>query len=98
MWTRLLDFFGLRGGTPMANWWRHLLLALVFGLLLLPLAIWCIGRVTLGAYARGGPFSLYADYFRGLVHGDSTFWVVLIGPYVAWLLLRLALFSYAKTK
>jgi hypothetical protein len=64
-------------------------LALLFGLLVMPALIYLAGRYTLSAYAHGGVFALYGDYFKGLFGGRSSFWLVLIGPYVFLSLLRL---------
>lgn len=70
---------------------RELLLVgagLALGLLLLPLVIWIFGRIALGAYANGGPFSLWLDFLRGLVQGAGLFWVVALGPYLLIVLIR----------
>lgn len=55
--------------------------ALLVGLLLMPLLVWLAGHVFLGDYANGGPFSLLADFLRGLVRGETAYWIVLAGPY-----------------
>lgn len=61
---------------------------LVAGLVLMPLLIWLIGRLTLGSYANGGPLKLWLDFVRGLGHGEQPFWWVLAGPYLASLFFR----------
>jgi len=68
--------------------------ALLIGLLGMPLLIWFAGNRVLGPYTHGqnphaGPFALLADFFVGLVHGSAVFWAVALGPAVLLLLLRL---------
>lgn len=73
---------------------RELLLAgfaLLAGLLLIPVLVWLVGRMTLGEYTHGGVPAFLADYLRGLARGDLAFWVMLLGPYGFLLLGRLAL-------
>jgi hypothetical protein len=69
-------------------------LALLVGLVLVPLLIWVVGNRVLGPYTHGqnphaGPFALLQDFFIGLVHGSAVFWAVALGPAVFVLLLRL---------
>src|SRR5262245_58235060 len=64
-------------------------LALLFGLWIMPALIYLAGSLTLQSYANGGPFSLYGDFFRGLVEPRGSFWVVLFGPFVFLSLFRL---------
>jgi hypothetical protein len=73
-----------------------LAIALVFGFLLVPLAIWAVGNRILGPYthlqdptAGTGPARLLADFYDGLVHGSLIFWCVGLGPYVLVWLIRL---------
>jgi len=59
--------------------------ALICGLLLMPLLIWFAGNRVLGPYTHGqnphaGPLALLADFFTGLAHGSAVFWVVALGP------------------
>src|SRR6201985_397715 len=62
--------------------------ALLCGLVLIPLAIWMVGNRILGPYTHGldptagGPSRLLADFFAGLGHGSVIFWCVGVGPYV----------------
>ncbi|MDW8258009.1 MAG: hypothetical protein RML32_01040 [Gammaproteobacteria bacterium] len=50
------------------------------GVVLVPWAIYAVGRLTLGAYANGGPFALWADFFRGLADGMLAYWIAALGP------------------
>jgi hypothetical protein len=68
--------------------------ALLCGLLPVPLLIWVAGNRVLGPYTHGqnthaGPWALLADFFTGLLHGSVVFWAVALGPAVLLLLLRL---------
>jgi hypothetical protein len=68
--------------------------ALLGGLLAMPLLIWLVGNRVLGPYTHGqnlhaGPWALFGDYVLGLVHGSAVFWAVALGPVVLLLLLRL---------
>jgi len=68
--------------------------ALLFGLLGMPLLIWFAGNRVLGPYTHGqnlhaGPFALLGDFLLGLAHGSAVFWAVAVGPAVLVLLLRL---------
>lgn len=69
-------------------------IALLVGLLVIPLLTWVIGSRVLGPYLRGtevhnNPFALLSDFFAGLVHGYVVFWVVALGPAVFLLLIRI---------
>jgi hypothetical protein len=64
-------------------------LAVLFGLLVMPALIYFAGSLALQAYASGGLFSLYGDFFKGLFEPRSSNWIVLIGPFVFLSLTRL---------
>jgi hypothetical protein len=64
-------------------------LAVLVGLLVMPALIYLAGRFTLDAYANGGLFALYADFFKGLFEPRASCWIVLIGPFVFLSLFRL---------
>lgn len=66
-----------------------LAVALVLGLLVLPLLIYLAGRLTLGSYANGRPLALLGDYLRGLANGHLSVWIAVLGPYGFILLGRL---------
>jgi hypothetical protein len=89
---------GLRGRLrALSRTRRELLgfaLALLVGLVLMPILIWVAGNRVLGPYTHGqdlhaGSFALLQDFFIGLVHGSAVFWAVALGPAVFVLLLRL---------
>ncbi|HEY6455198.1 MAG TPA: hypothetical protein VIY90_07935 [Steroidobacteraceae bacterium] len=65
------------------------LIGLVVGLLLLPPAIWLIGSRVFGPYAAGNARDLVDHFYRGLTQGQQAPWIVVLGPYVAIVVLRL---------
>jgi hypothetical protein len=54
--------------------------AVLAGLLVMPVLIYLAGLIALKAYANGGLFSLYYDWFAGLFGDHSSFWIVVVGP------------------
>src|SRR3974377_172106 len=59
--------------------------ALLFGLIAVPLLIWLGGNRVLGPYTHGqnlhaGPLALLQDFYLGLLHGSAVFWGVALGP------------------
>ena len=54
--------------------------ALLSGFILAPWFIFIAGRLTLGPYGKGGPFSLWADFLRGLVELNFAHWFAALGP------------------
>ena len=76
----------LRGafGTPSALRREALLLlfSLLFGALVVPIAIFMIGSRNLGGYAAGSFGAFCLHFAQGLVSGSPGFWIVAVGPYV----------------
>ena len=69
--------------------------ALLFGVVLVPLAIWFVGNRILGPYTHGtnlhaGPMALLGDFFEGLSRGWVSYWIVAVGPLIIILLARVA--------
>jgi hypothetical protein len=59
--------------------------ALVIGLVVVPLLIWVMGNRVLGPYTHGtqthaGPMALLGDFFTGLGRGWVSYWLVALGP------------------
>ena len=90
--------------TVRSRFGRELILiagALLFGAILVPLAIWFVGNRILGPYTHGtnlhaGPMALLGDFFEGLSRGWVSYWIVALGPLaiilftrVAWALIKL---------
>jgi len=72
--------------------------ALLTGLLLLPMAIYFIGKEVLGDYALGGLWALIGQFFKGLVQGSVSSWILALGPYAALLTARLFAFALRKAR
>lgn len=68
---------------------RYFLWLAGFGLLVLPLAIYMAGVMTLGPYAGGLPSFLGALYKSFFTLTPSA-WLLLLGPYVGFMALRYA--------
>jgi hypothetical protein len=73
-----------------------LVLGLLTGLLVMPFGIWFVGRSVLGGYLRSttdttpaGPVAMWSDYVAGLSHGSLAHWLILLGPYVLYLIYRI---------
>ena len=62
--------------------------ALAVGLFVAPPLIWLTGRGLFGAYANGGPFSLWGDFFGLLARGSLAAWIVALAPLALVLLVR----------
>jgi len=78
----------LRGGRREA---ATLLLCIVIGTLLVPVAIYSVGHALLGSYANGGVFRFLGDFWLQLFRLTPAFWLVALGPYLAlwyWRLFR----------
>jgi hypothetical protein len=68
--------------------------ALLFGVIGMPLLIWVGGNRLLGPYTHdqsthAGPAALLQDFLIGLTHGSAVFWGVALGPAALVLLVRL---------
>jgi hypothetical protein len=72
-------------------------IAVLVGLLVMPVLIYLAGLATLKAYAHGGVFSLYYDWFKGLFGFVPSFWVVVMGPYAFLSFLRLCRWILRKS-
>ena len=62
---------------------------LLVGLLIMPALIYLAGRYALMAYANGGVFALYFDFYKGLIELRPSCWIVVAGPFVILTLLRI---------
>jgi hypothetical protein len=64
-------------------------LAVLCGLLVMPVLIFVAGHFTLREYANGGLFALYFDYFKSLFLIRESAWVVAVGPFLFLSLFRI---------
>jgi hypothetical protein len=65
-------------------------LGLALAVLAGPPLVWAVGRLVLGSYANGGLLAFWGDFLRARAAGDLPAWLLLAGPYVLLVLLRLA--------
>jgi hypothetical protein len=63
-------------------------LTLLVGLFIMPALIYLAGRYALMAYANGGVFALYSDFFKGLFELRQSCWIVAAGPYLILSMIR----------
>ena len=67
---------------------------LFFGLVLLPIAVWFVGKTVFGTYGGAG----YADFFGTLSskirNGDLVAWFLVLSPYLVWQCVRLMVFGW----
>ena len=71
-------------------------LALLVGLLVMPALIYLVGRYSLGPYSHGtslepnsNVFSLFFDFYKGLIELRPSCWIVVVGPFVFLTFVRL---------
>jgi hypothetical protein len=57
-----------------------LLVALGFGVLVLPWLVYLTGVIVLGKYASGGAVTFFADYLRDLLSLRAGAWMLALGP------------------
>ncbi len=76
-------------GRPWALESAAVLAALIVGVALMPILIFYAGVEALGRYDGASLHALYASLFAGLQDGSLASWMVLLGPYVLYLLYRL---------
>lgn len=93
--TRLLETY--RSKPPMAREALLLLLALLVGLIVLPIAVYYTGHEVLGPYADGGLLRFWGDFFVGLGHGGLPWWFLALGPYVLVMFCRVARFAWRRS-
>lgn len=63
-------------------------LAVLAGLIVMPVFIYLAGRIALKEYIHGNVFALYWDFFKGLFQLRASFWLVVAGPFVFLTLFR----------
>jgi hypothetical protein len=65
-----------------------LLLLILAGVLLLPIAIFLVGSAVFGPYAGSGFGEFYRDIHADLMDGQAVVIFLLVAPYLVWQLLR----------
>ena len=70
---------------------------LLFGLLLLPVAVFFVGQTVFGAYGGDGYGEFFTTLMGKILAFDLSAWFLVLSPYLALQTLRLALFGWRKT-
>ena len=69
---------------------------LLFGITLLPIAIWFVGNLVFGSYGGAG----YGDFFgmlgAKLRAADPVAWFLVLSPWLALQVVRLAIFGWRR--
>ena len=69
---------------------------LLSGLLLLPIAIYVVGKSVFGSYSGSGLTDFLERIFRGVVNADGVVWFLILSPYLAWQVLRLTIWIFHR--
>lgn len=73
-----------------------LLVLVLFGLILLPIAVFFVGNLVFGDYGPAG-FSGFFNTLGGkLRSGDWVAWFLVLSPYLAWQTIRLTAFLWRR--
>ncbi len=67
---------------------------LFFGLVLLPIAIWFVGKAVFGAYGGAGYMDFFATLSGKVRSGDMVAWFLVLSPYLVWQIVRLTAFGW----
>jgi len=72
-----------------------LLAALLFlGLVVLPIAIWLVGKSVFGAYGGAGYMDFFGTLSGKIRSGDLVAWFLVLSPYLVWQVIRLTAFGW----
>lgn len=66
------------------------------GLLLLPAAIYIVGKAVFTNYGGGDYFDFWANLFKALFNGELSVLFLLLSPYIVWQCLRLTAAIFRK--
>lgn len=67
---------------------------LFFGLVLLPVVIWFVGKAVFGAYGGAGFADFYGTLSGKIRTGDLVAWFLVLSPWLAWQVLRLTVLGW----
>ena len=75
-----------------------LFLCLLFiGLLIVPLAVYIVGKSVFGEYGGTGFSDFYSTLHRSIREGESAVLFLMFSPYVIWQLTRLTIWGFRWT-
>ncbi len=66
-----------------------LAILLFFGLVVLPIAIWFVGKAVFGAYGGAGYMDFFGTLSGKIRSGDLVAWFLVLSPYIVWQVIRL---------
>lgn len=67
-----------------------------FGLAVLPLCIFLVGRAVFGAYGDGGLGAFYGQLLGEFLEGNAVVWFLLLSPCLVWQLARLTILGFRQ--
>ena len=67
---------------------------LFFGLAVLPIAIWFVGKTVFGAYGGAGYMDFFGTLGGKVRSGDLVAWFLVLSPYLVWQTVRLMAFGW----
>jgi hypothetical protein len=70
----------------------------LFGILILPIAIYLVGQAVFGAYGGAGFFDFYDQLHYELRTGRAVTWYLVLSPYLGWQLLRLTFLCFRVSR
>jgi len=74
------------------------LATLLFGLFLLPAAIYLVGQAVFGDYSGTGIAEFYGRIYSGLGSGDSVIWFLVLSLYLGLQMLRLTIWLFRRNR
>ena len=67
---------------------------LFFGLAVLPIAVWFVGKAVFGAYGGAGYMEFFGTLSGKIRSGDLVAWFLVLSPYLVWQIVRLMAFGW----
>ncbi len=69
----------------------------LFGLIILPPAIYVVGKFVFGAYGGAGVFAFYGTLLRAILDAEPVVLFLILSPYLIWQLARLTAWGFRRT-
>lgn len=67
---------------------------LFFGLVIMPIGIWFVGKAVFGAYGGAGYVDFFGNLSAKIRAGDTVAWFLVLSPWLVWQVLRLAVAAW----
>lgn len=71
---------------------------LLFGILVLPIAIYFVGQAVFGEYGGTGFSDFYGRLHYELRNGQTVSWYLVLSPYLGWQLARLTIHAFRRSR